>query len=150
MSSVCRRSWHVFSIWVVRIQAIMKKILLLTGLVLGFFSLSAKAQGDTDAIIQAFKSSNASEVAKYFDDYVDMKLLDKPEIKNVGRNQAGITLQAFFNENGIKGFEKASDREIGNTMYMTGKLLNSGKGYGITILLKAKDGKHQIISVRIS
>jgi hypothetical protein len=128
----------------------MKKIFLLTGMILGFFSFTAKAQGNTDAIIQAFKSSNAGEVARYFDDYVDMKLLDKPEIKNVGRNQAGITLQAFFSENGIKGFEKASDREIGNTMYMTGKLLNNGKGYGITILLKIKDGKHQIISLRIS
>jgi hypothetical protein len=150
LSVGCWRNWHVFGIQQGRIDTTMKKILLLTGLALGFFSLSAQAQGDTEAIIQAFKSSNATEVAKYFDDFVDMKLLDKPEIKNVGRNQAGITLDAFFKENGIKGFEKASDREIGNTMYMTGKLLNNGKGYGITILLKAKDGRHQIISVRIS
>ena len=112
--------------------------------------MSFTYQGDTDAIIQAFKSGNATEVARYFDEYIDMKLLDKAEVKNMGRNQAGITLKAFFDENGIKGFEKASEREIGNTMYMTGKLQGSSKGYGITILLKAKDGRHQIISVRIN
>jgi hypothetical protein len=126
----------------------MKKIFLLTGL--AFVLMSFSLQGDTDAIIQAFKSGNASEVAKYFDDYVDMKLLDKAEVKNIGRTQAGITLKAFFEENDIRGFEKISDREIGNTMYMTGKLQNGGKGYAITILLKLKDGKHQIITVRIN
>ena len=126
----------------------MKKIFLLIGLALGFMSFTS--QGDTDAIIQAFRSGNAMEVAKYFDDYVDMKLLDKAEVKNISRNQASITLKTFFEENGIKGFEKASDREIGNTMYMTGKLQGSGKAYGITILLKVRDGKHQIISVMIN
>lgn len=126
----------------------MKKIFLLAGLALVLMSFTY--QGDTNAIIQAFKNANASEVSKYFDDYVDIKLLDKPEVKNIGRTQAGITLKAFFEENDIKGFEKISDREIGNTMYMTGKLQNGGKGYAITILLKLKDGKHQIITVRIN
>ncbi len=118
------------------------------GLALGLMSFTY--QGNADSIIQAFKSGNATEVARYFDDYIDIKLLDKAEVKNIGRNQAGITLKSFFEENGIKGFEKASDREIGNTMYMTGKLQGSNKAYGITILLKVKDGRHQIISVRIS
>jgi len=125
----------------------MKKIFLLTGLAFVFMSFTY--QGDTEAIVRAFKTANAGEVSKYFDEFVDMKLMDKPEVKNIGRNQASLTLKAFFDENGIKGFEKASDRALGNTMYMTGKLLNSSKGLGITIMLKAKDGRYQIISVRI-
>jgi hypothetical protein len=112
--------------------------------------MSFTYQDDPAAIVRAFMSGNASEVSRYFDDFIDMKLLDRPEVKNIGRNQAGITLKAFYEENGISGFEKASDREIGNTMYMTGKLQGNGKGYGITVLLKAKNGKYQIISVRIS
>lgn len=126
----------------------MKKILLLAALAFTFMSFTD--QRDTDAILEAFKSGNASDVARYFDDYVDMKLLDKPEVKNISRNQAGITLRAFFEENGIVGFVKASDREIGNTMYMTGKLQAREKAYGITVLLKVKGGVHQIISVRIN
>ena len=126
----------------------MKKLLVFVGLAFTFMSFTY--QDDPAAIVQAFRSGNASEVSRYFDEYIDMKLLDRPEVKNIGRNQAGITLKAFFEENGIRGFEKASDREIGNTMYMTGKLQGNGKGYGITVLLKVKNGKYQIISVRIN
>lgn len=114
---------------------------------LGLMSFSW--QGDSEPIVRAFQSANAEQVAGYFDDYVDMKLMNKAEVKNIGKNQAGITLKAFFAENGIKGFEKASERAVGNTMYMTGKLLNDDKGLGITLLLKSKEGKYQIISVRI-
>ncbi|MCA6451055.1 MAG: DUF4783 domain-containing protein [Chitinophagaceae bacterium] len=126
----------------------MKKLLLLTGLVLGLMSFTA--QGDVDAIVNAFKSADAGQVGNYFDDYVDIKLLDKDEVKNIGRNQATLTLKAFFAENGIKGFEKTSEREIGTTMYLAGKLLNNAKGHNITIMLKVKDGKRQIITLRIS
>ncbi len=126
----------------------MKKIFVLTALAI--FGMSFTTQSDTEAIVQAFKSGNADEVARYFDDYVDIKLLDKDEVKNIGRNQASIALKSFFTENGIKGFEKASDREIGSTMYMTGKLLNGGKGYNITVMLRQKGGKHAIITIRIN
>ncbi len=126
----------------------MKKILLFSGLVLGLMSFTA--QGDVDAIVNAFKAADAGQVGSHFDDYVDMKLLDKDEVKNIGRNQATLTLKAFFAENGIKGFEKTSEREIGATMYLAGKLLDNGKGHNITIMLKLKDGKRQIITIRIS
>lgn len=126
----------------------MKKIVLYA--IIAFFSMSFTPQNDAAAIAQSFKSGNADEIAKYFDDYIDMKLLDKDEIKNISHNQASIALKSFFTENGIKGFEKISDREIGSTMYMTGKLLNNAKGYNITVMMKQKSGKYAIITVRIN
>jgi hypothetical protein len=126
----------------------MKKLLILT--ILALFGMAFSPQNDIEAIKQAFKSGNADEVAKYFDDYVDIKLLDKDEVKNIGRNQASIALKSFFSENGVKGFQKISDREIGTTMYMTGKLLNGSKGYNITVMMKQKGGKHVIITIRIN
>lgn len=126
----------------------MKKVFLLMGVVLGLMSF--KTQDEIVAIINALKSGDAELVGNYFDDYVDIKLLDKAEIKNIGRNQATITLKAFYSENGVKGFEKVSEREFGTTMYLAGKLLNSGKGHNITIMMKVKDGKRQIITLRIS
>jgi len=126
----------------------MKKIFILT--ILALFGMAFSPQNDIEAIKQAFKSGNADEVAKYFDDYVDIKLLDKDEVKNIGRNQASIALKSFFSENGVKGFLKISDREIGTTMYMTGKLLNGSKGYNITVMMKQKGGKHVIITIRIN
>ncbi len=126
----------------------MKKLFLFTGLMFALMSFTKQAA--TDPIVNAFKSADATQVGNFFDEYVDMKLLDKDEIKNIGRNQATITLKSFFTEHGVKGFEKASEREISNTMYLAGKLLSNGKGNNITILMKIKDGKWRIITLRIS
>ena len=126
----------------------MKNIFLLIALFVGSNSFSI--QPDTDAIVKAFKTADATEIGAYFDDFIDLKLLDKEEVKNMGRNQATIALKTFFDENHIKGFEKGSDREIGNTLYITGKLISTGKSYNVTVMLKAKANKHQIITMRIN
>lgn len=126
----------------------MKKLLLVIGLSFSFIAYAQ--QGNTDAVVKAFKSANTEEIAQYFDDYIDLKLLDKEEVKNMGRTQASLALKMFFDENNINGFEKGSNREIGNTLYITGKLTSSGKPYNITVMLKAKAGKHQIITIRIN
>jgi hypothetical protein len=128
----------------------MKKMFLLAGLAL-MMSLAVSAQpAGADAVVQAFKSVNADKIADHFDDFIDMKLLDKDEVKNMGRNQASIALKSFFAENGIRAFDKQSDRELGNTMYLTGKLQAGSKNYNITVMLKQKDNRYQIITIRIS
>ena len=126
----------------------MKKSFLLAGL--GLLLLSFTYQKDTEEIINALKAGNAEYVSAYFDSYIDLTLPGKDEIKNIGKNQAGITLKSFFEENGVKGFDLTSQRESGTTMYIAGKLQTKSKGYNITILLKNKEGKHQIISIRIN
>ena len=126
----------------------MKNIFLLIAVFVGTAAFSI--QPDTDAIVKAFNTADAIEIGGYFDDFIDLKLLDKEEVKNMGRNQATIALKTFFDENHIKGFEKGSDREIGNTLYITGKLTSTGKSYNVTVMLKAKSNKHQIITMRIN
>jgi len=143
--------WHVFGNLKGKITLnIMKKMFLLTVWAL-MVSLAVPAQSPgADAVVQAFKSVNADRIADHFDDFIDMKLLDKDEVKNMGKNQASIALKSFFAENGVKGFDKQSDRELGNTMYLTGKLQTSNKNYNITVMLKQKDNRYQIITIRIS
>lgn len=126
----------------------MKKILTLISLSIVLFSF--KTADNVPAIINALKTGNAEEVSNYFDNFIDLKLPEKDEIKNVGKTQASLTLQSFFKDNGIKSFELTSQREMGASMYLAGKLLNAGKGYNITILLKNKDGDRQIITMRIN
>ena len=126
----------------------MKKIFLLAGL--GLIMMSFTFQNDTNELIKSLKLGNANAVAAYFDSYIDLTLPGKDEIKNIGKNQAGITLKTFFDETGVNGFDLTSQRESGTTMYIAGKLQTKNKGYNITVLLKNKDSKHQIISVRIN
>src|ERR1044071_6598221 len=115
-----------------------------------FITLSFIIQNDTDNIVKALKDANAGQVSFYFDKILDVKFPEKDEIKSIGKNQAGIALKSFFDENGITGFDLSSQRELSGTMYITGKLLNKEKGYNLTLLLKNKEGKQQIITVRIN
>ena len=126
----------------------MKKILLTLGL--GFLLVSFAPLDNYTAIINALKAADAENLSKYFDNYIDYKLPEKDEIKNIGRNQAGIALGNFFKENKINGFDLTSQRDMNGSMYLAGKLQSASKGYNITILLKTKDGNLQIISIRIS
>ena len=125
----------------------MKKIFLGIALIMGLVSFG---QSDPEVIVNTLKTADAVKLSGYFDEYVDIKLLDKPELKNMGRTQAGLTLKSFFSENGVTGFEKTSQRDMSGTMYLTGKLQNGNKGNNITIMMKMKDGKWQIITLRIS
>jgi hypothetical protein len=128
------RVWHVFRISGVIISVYEKDISFD-----GFDDRVDVVQPTkrSDAIANALKTADAGRV-RFFDEFVDIKLLEKPEVKNMGRNQAAITLKTFFSENGIKGFETTSQREMSGTMYLTGKLVNSTKGYNITIMMKGE------------
>jgi hypothetical protein len=144
------QSWHVFGNLLGESKIkYMKKLFFSAVSALVFMSFTV-FQSDLDTIIRSFKSANTAEIAEYFDDYVDMKLLDNDEVKNMSRNQAGIALKRFFSENGVNGFEKISNREIGATMYVAGKLQAANKSYNITILLKQKSNKYQIANIRIN
>jgi hypothetical protein len=126
----------------------MKKMMVMMGVVLSLSSFVIV--GDIDKIITALNAGNAAQFSGFFDDFLDIKLPEKDEIKNVGKNQASITVKSFFNDNGIKGFEKTSQREMGGTMYLTGKLKGDSKNYNITLLMKDRGDKLSIISIRVS
>ena len=126
----------------------MKNIFLVSCFAL--ISFAFKYQSGSDAIINALKNGNADEVANYFNATLDMKLPDKEELKNIGKSQSEAAFKSFFVDNKIKGFVVSSQRQIGNTMYLAGKLKNNGKGFTITIMMEKHSDKEQIISVRIN
>lgn len=115
------------------------------------FSLSSFiVAGDSDKIIDALNKGNANEFSAYFDNFIDIKLPEKDEIKNVGKTQAAITIKSFFDNVSVTGFEKTSQREMGGTMYLTGKLKGKSGSYNVTLLMKDRGDKLSIISIRIS
>jgi hypothetical protein len=125
----------------------MKRFIFIS--MLFFSALGLKAQ-DANGIVTALKSGNAEKVSGYFDKILDIKFPEKDEVKSIGKNQAGIALKSFFDNNNIKGFELSSQREMGGTMYIAGKLTNGAEGYKLSLMLRTKEGHAQIITVRIS
>ena len=108
-------------------------------------------QGDADLVVAALKSGNSEEIAKHFAVVVDIKFLDAPEDKIVASEKAAEKLAAFYKENKIKGFERTAQREIGNTMYMTGKISGATKNYNITLMLMKKNAApYHIVTLRVN
>ena len=125
----------------------MKKVILI--IMVAFAALNVKAQ-DANGILTALQSGDAEKVSTYFEKILDIKFPDKDEIKSIGKNQARIALKSFFDNNKIKGFELSSQREMGGTMYIAGKLTNGADGYKLSMMMRTKEGRPQIITVRIS
>lgn len=126
----------------------MKKLLVIAGLVM---SLSSFAQaGNNDDVANALKKVDISSFNSYFDAKIDVKLPTGDEAKAVDKDAAGATVKEFFDKNGIKGFELTSQRAMGGTMYLTGKLTGGTKPYNITVMMKNKDSKVYVITVRIN
>ena len=108
-------------------------------------------QGDADLVIAALKSGNHAEISKHFAVVVDIKFLDAPEDKIVANDKAAEKLAAFYNDYKIKGFERTAQREIGNTMYMTGKISGATKNYNITLMLMKKNTTpYHIVTLRVN
>src|SRR5271167_4475040 len=122
----------------------MKKILVLIGLIVSVNAFSQATNGDE--IINALKQGNAEQFSNFFDNFVDLKLPEKDEIRNLGKTQAGIAMKNFFDANKIKGFELISEREMGGTMYMAGKM-DGVKNYNLTLMIKSKTDQLSIITI---
>lgn len=124
----------------------MKKIFTIIGFLV---SVAAFAQ-KSDPVVNALKEGNASKFSSYFSNSLDMKFPKKDEMKNVSKANASSAVSGFFSANGINGFELTSQREMGGTMYITGKLKGSPQDYNMTVMLKDNGNDMSVITVRIS
>src|SRR3954452_8292682 len=126
----------------------MKKVLLL--LLFGFSLMSfTMFQSSREEMIAALKGGSADQFIKYFDNTIDIKMPASDEMKGVPKAQAASTLKSFFTDNGIHQFDVTSQRELGGTMYMTGKLIGN-TDYNLTVMIKSTPEKLSIITLRIN
>jgi hypothetical protein len=131
----------------------MKKhvLSLLLPLLLMATAFEGPFQGDADLVVAALKSGNPTEIAKHFAVVVDIKFLEAPEDKIVAVEKATEKLANFYATYSIKNFERTAQREIGNTMYLTGKINGANKTYNITLMLMKKNAApYHIITLRVN
>ena len=96
-------------------------------------SIGANAQNETELLVQHLQTGNFSALQIFWDNQVESSILDQVAAKPLNAQQANETLQAFFNQKNIVGFEKSAERKLGNTLYLTGKLLSSQQKYNLTL-----------------
>lgn len=112
--------------------------------------LAVKAQNETELLVQHLQTGNFNALQSLWDSQVESSILDQASAKPLTAQQANETLKVFFNQKSIIGFEKSAERKLGNTLYLTGKLLSSQQKYNLTLLLQNTKKGFVIVSMRVN
>jgi len=123
------------------------KYILLVLLVMG--SSSLYAQRDTEALIQNLQTANFNNLLSFWDNEVEVNMPDMTG-RQYNAKDANELLKSFFNKKNILVFEKSAARQVGSTIYLTGKLLSANTKYNITLLVQQNNKAFSIISVRVN
>ena len=103
---------------------------------------SFKVHSGIEDVITAMKTGNASQVAKFFDNNVEISMPDKSN--SYSKSQGELILKDFFAINVVKSFEVIHKGENGGSQYCIGTLVTKGGNYRTTIYMKQK-GDQQIL-----
>jgi hypothetical protein len=115
---------------------------LLTISVISLFLSSFTVLFDIAEVINAVKSGNATMVAKFFDNSVEISMPDKSN--SYSKSQAEQVLQDFFNLNPVKGFEIIHKGGNEGSQFCIGTLLTRNGSFRTTIFMKQK-GDRQVV-----
>ncbi len=124
----------------------MKKIITLTCAALFFILCAFKPSGGLDDVINAFRTGNASELAKFIDNNIEISMPSKTN--NYSRQQATMILQDFFTNNGVKGFDVKHRGDNGGNQFCIGTLQTRSGTYRTTFFMTEKNGKQIVKEIR--
>ncbi len=97
-------------------------------------------------VVSAMKAASASEVAKYFDNSVEITVFQKTNFYS--KKQAELVLSDFFQANTVKNFEVIHQSESSASQYCIGNLTTKNGVYRTTIYMKQKGSKQVIQELR--
>lgn len=120
----------------------MKKILGLALLGLVLITFSFRPQYSIEEVIGALKTGNAAQMAKFFDNRVDISLPDKSD--NYSKNQGEMILRNFFATKGVKNFVVKHTGENNGSQFCIGSLQTKNGNYRTKLYMKQK-GDQQVV-----
>lgn len=92
-----------------------------------------------DEVISALKAGNSADMAKFFDNTVEINMPDKSN--DYSKSQAELVLKDFFSSNAVKGFTVIHRGETSGSQYCIGTLVTKTSSYRTTIFMKQKGDK---------
>jgi hypothetical protein len=123
----------------------MKRIFTFAAISLVVLSFTVLQQG-IDDVVNAMKNGNSSQIARYFDNTVEITMLDKSN--SYSKSQAELVLKDFFATNPVKGFEVIHKGENGGSQYRIGNLNTKTGSFRTTIFMKQKADKQYLQEIR--
>ncbi|MEO7308114.1 MAG: DUF4783 domain-containing protein [Ferruginibacter sp.] len=92
-----------------------------------------------DEVIAAMKAGNSADIARFFDNTVEINIPDKTN--NYSKSQAELVLKDFFSSNSVKSFDVIHKGENSGSQYCIGTLVTTNGSYRTTIFMKKKGDK---------
>jgi hypothetical protein len=125
--------------------SIMKSLLFATVL---FPLYALLAQADPGAITDAMKRGNAADLGRYFDERVEISILNKDDVYT--KEQAVKVMQQFFANNPASSFTTVHKGTSSNkdSHYCIGNLVAGGKTFRVYIYMKNAGSKQVIQELR--
>lgn len=89
----------------------------------------------SDEIVTALKQGKASELVKYFDERVSIKIINQEDV--LSKSQAEANVKYFFDKHTVKSFSSSHVSSSNNSaQYITGTLETSNGKFRVSILVK--------------
>ena len=125
----------------------MKKIFTLFS-ILFFIGTSAFAPANRglDDVISALNSGNATELARYVDDNIEIGLPDKTD--TYSRAQALMIFRDFFTNNSVRSFTVKHQGDNSGRQFCIGTLTTRTGAYRTTVFMTTKGGKQLVKEIR--
>ena len=99
-----------------------------------------------DAVIDAIRTGNSSQLAAYFNPSLTLAILDKEDIYT--RQQAELIMKDFFARNVPSSFTVLHKGGKEGSQFAIGNLVTTGNVFRVTVYLKVKDNKSLIHQLR--
>lgn len=122
----------------------MKRMIVL--LTMGFLFSSFTLNAGIDEVASALKTGNVVQLVKYFDNTVDIIMLDKSN--SYSKSQAELVLKDFFSSNPVKGFELLHKGENAGSQYGIGNLITRNGNFRTTVYMKQKGAQQFLQEIR--
>ena len=115
--------------------------LLTIGAVLSSFTFFSSI----DEVITAMKTGNSTDIARFFDNTVELNTPDKSN--SYSKSQAEIVLRDFFSTNVVKSFTVNHKGENAGSQFCIGTLVTKGSTYRTTVFMKLKGDKQLLQTI---
>ncbi len=104
------------------------------------FGLSFSLIDVGEEIVSALRQGKASELVKYFDEKVSIKILNQEDV--LSKAQAEANIKYFFEKHPVKSFTDAHKSAMNSTsQYITGSLETTNGKFRVSILIR-----HELVS----
>lgn len=100
-----------------------------------FISSFFNAFDVTDDVVAALKQGKSSELVKFFDEKLSVKILNQEDL--LSKTQAEANVKFFFEKHTVKNFILSHSNTVNNNVqFITGTLETAAGKYRVSILLR--------------